>query len=299
MSLTTEIVKRVPRNEIYKLISSHLAERAVAIADCEGGVWGTGIPLEIKDKKIIVTAGHVLQDLKKENLRFVPYDRGKMKFSSAKKIGRPITEEKHSQEVRMPVKALKIYGPDQEDIGIILLDNLTNEQLDRFRFIKINTTQTKIRINSKVYIAGFAEEIKTDIRRKNWIHRILRLYTEDPVVIKDPERLINFNSKINFLLQFPDKPILSDGMYLMQLKGISGCGVWKLKMSKSSGVFHLDSDLHGIQTRIYGDSRIFKCTKRKILLKRISEYLSELREDGGVTVGAGLKGQRGTGSNAS
>jgi hypothetical protein len=262
----------VPEKEIYKAIREHLAWHTVGIS-CGTESWGTGVPVKYKDKRLLLTAGHVLEGHERSTIYFVARPDAELVSVPGEKAAKGSPLEKMKCQEALPVIKIQVIDVPVKDVGIILLDAAKADALRGLHFFNIDSLNRKAPLGEDVVaLAGFAQQIASRTRTQNIVETRIRLYTEFPKMIDDPGNLINFDKSIHFLLRFPEEE-LAGGELLNDLHGISGCGVWKPIKNEPGKVWRINNHLIGLQIRVY-ESRIIKCTKIEVVLNELRKFLS-------------------------
>lgn len=268
-----DAMERIKEDHIYDAVREQISHNVIGVVDESCGQWGSGVPLKIDNSYLVLTAGHVIQDVKTENISFLWRGSKKLIKTTRDEIISGRQRESMEPTLKIPIQKTKIINPSAEDIGLILLN--ADECINRgLHFASEEHLQRETPIEKElVALSGFAREIATTGKFKNMVHVKLHLYTVYPRMITNPGGVPNFDPSIHFLLHYPAEELRLGESLVGDIKGMSGCGVWEVQKKKETSVWAIDTKLIGMQTSITEQRRIFKCTRIEEIKKAISDFL--------------------------
>lgn len=266
-------VTEVPEELIYDASREHIAWQTIGIFDEKTGAVGTGTGLKVDGQAMIITAGHVLQGMKLENMRFT------LRSDNEPITGTPLTNrfriiKKEVEAIKLPVIKSQESRADH-DLGFILLDNTKLEKTPLI-FLDKSDIAEQVPVDLEVAIlSGFPEQLIQSAKRGKIVHMSVGLYIDYPRIIPNPGNLADYDPSIHFLLRFPEEEVSDKKTMLTRLRGMSGASARQIVKNVPGKLWQIKTKIIGIQTGVYRESRTYKCTRSEILLKELDRLFGK------------------------
>lgn len=264
---------KVSEEILYDISKEHLAWQTISIFDEKTGGWGTGTALKIGGRSLIVTAAHVLVNVKPESLAFALRNDTPLDPPVSPPKGFRVIH-KEVESIKLPVSDIYLTNPERQDLGFIFLDDERPEQMKRLMFLEESDIEDKTPGDLDfVTLCGFAEQLSQRIKQGNMTKISVGLYFDHPKMVPNPGNLLNFDPSLHFSLRFPLDELRDEKTLLTVLTGMSGASVRRIIPNIPGQLWKFRTKIIGIQTAAYPSSRTYKCTRSEILIEELRKAI--------------------------
>jgi len=233
---------------------------------------GTGVACRFMERKLILTAKHVLEHAGDDDLRFLPRPSGRIEWAD---------EPIRTRVERVPFPIGRIVRCQWEDLAAIVLKPEPTE-IANVRFCDLPKNFGQVPTEGVLLVIGYPYDQAFIAQiSQNEGSKVHNLSAKSDgfrsEVVKTNKLLSGFDEESHFLIKFypsfeGERP-----------DGYSGAGVWDEEHKETEEtVWSATPKLTGIQTHAYRESGLLRVVKAEVMLKFLEESVGAGKPPGAI-----------------
>ncbi len=259
------------RSKALDAMEEAITYSTLGISPDDGETVGTGVALSYKDKKCIVTAKHLVEEMDHNNFRFYFRDDEPQRRITKKELPK-IKRLGGRKWFRIPVINITL-SDEIDDLALLFIDQSYN--LRNLRFHGLLSETMSYEEGKDLLLFGFAQELigaAQDVYTGERGFALISCF-EWRSIISTTKLLNEYDPSRHFLMEFYNDPESVEG--ITSPKSMSGCGVWMPAKLSKPGLWVPESNINlcGIQSSWYEGPKILKATKVERLLALLDTSL--------------------------